>query len=187
LAQIPGVYISWNFLYKKQGDIIMTNSREPRPVPDAWKEGNMPYMTGLTLNTAKKMLEAAESEAKKQKLLMTISIVDSGGNLVGLHRMDNACLFSIQVSMDKAFTAVYGKLTTMDWGPFFQSSDLPPLFFHKRWTPFPGGFPLVRDGKICGGIGISGATILGDSIVARAALAAGGFNTDEIDALLKEK
>jgi glc operon protein GlcG len=165
----------------------MSNSLGPRPVPDAWQEGNLSYGAGLTLDIAKKMLEAAENEAKKQKLLMTISIVDSGGNLVGLYRMDNACLFSIQVSMDKAFTAVYGKLTTKDWGPFFQSSDLPPLFFHKRWSPFPGGFPLVRDGQIFGGIGVSGATTLGDSLVARAALVAGGFNTDAIDAILKEK
>jgi uncharacterized protein GlcG (DUF336 family) len=163
----------------------MSNPPKRKPTPDAWKEGNMPYSTGLTLETAKKMLAAAESEARKQKLLMTIAVVDSAGNLVAFHRMDDSCLCSIQISMDKAFTAVYGKLSTMEWGTLFKSGELPSLFFHNRWTPFPGGFPLVRDGKIYGGIGVSGATTVGDSAVARAALAAGGFKTDDIDAILK--
>ncbi len=165
----------------------MSDTPEFKPAPDVWKEGSLAYVTGLTLDTAKKMLEAAEAEAKKQGLLMTIAIVDSGGNLVGFHRMDDACLYSIQISMDKAFTAVYGKLSTMEWGPFFKSGELPSLYFHNRWIPFPGGFPLVREGKIFGGIGVSGATTLGDSGVARAAIAAGGFNTGEIDVLLKKE
>jgi uncharacterized protein GlcG (DUF336 family) len=165
---------------------MMSNPPKFKPTPEAWKEGNMAYSAGLTLDTAKKMLEAAEREARKQSLLMTIAIADSAGNLVALHRMDDACLYSIQISMDKAFTAVYGKLSTTDWGQLFKSGELPSLFFHKRWTPFAGGFPLIRDGKICGGIGVSGATTFGDSVVARAALVAGGFKTDDADADLNE-
>jgi uncharacterized protein GlcG (DUF336 family) len=156
--------------------------KSPRmPAPEAWKRGKMVYRAGLTLDLARKMLEAAEAEAAKRNLLMTVAIVDCAGNLVAFHRMDDACLYSIQISMDKAYTAVYGKLSTADWGPFFKSGELPSLFFHERWIPFPGGFPLVRNGKIFGGIGVSGATATGDSAVAKAALAAGGFQTDNID------
>jgi uncharacterized protein GlcG (DUF336 family) len=149
----------------------------PMPTPEAWKAGNLPYSAGLTLETAKKMLEAAEKEAKKQGLLMTIAVVDSGGNLMALHRMDNVSLFTIQISMDKAYTAVYGKFSTADWETFFKSGELPSLFFHQRWIAFPGGFPLIKDGKIYGGVGVSGATSSDDSAVARAALIAGGFDT----------
>jgi len=161
----------------------MSENQDPNPVPKVWKEGCLPYGTGLTLDIAKRMLEAAEKEAKNLQLLMTITIVDSSGNMVAMHRMDNACLYGIDISKDKAYTAVYGKLPTMAWGPAFKEGDLPPLFFHERWTAFPGGFPLVKDGKILGGIGASGATMRGDSSVARAAMAAGGFNTDEVDAI----
>ena len=68
----------------------------------------------------------------------------------------------------------------------FKSGDLPSLFFHERWTAFPGGFPLIRDGKILGGIGASGATMYGDCSVARAGMAAGGFETEDVDALLAQ-
>ncbi len=164
----------------------MADSQGQSAVPDEWKEGKLNYCSGLTLATAKQMLEAAENEARQQGLLMVIAIADSGGNLVALHRMDNAMLASIQVAMDKAFTAVYGKIPTAVWGEIVKSGDIPPLFIHQRWTAFPGGFPLIRDGGIFGAIGASGATMYGDLSVARAGIAAGGFQTDAIDALLGE-
>jgi len=77
--------------------------------PPAWKAGNLSYGTGLTIDTAKKMLGAGEKEAKKQGVPMAIAIVDAGGNLLAFHRMDNAILVGTQVAMDKAFTAVFGK------------------------------------------------------------------------------
>lgn len=155
-------------------------------VPDVWKEDNCCYSEGLSLDVAKKILEAAEKEAKRQGLLMTISIVDSGANLLALHRMDNAALFSLQISMDKAYTSVYGKLPTRDWHGFFSSGELNTLFFHERWISFPGGAPLVRDGKLMGGIGASGATAFGDMSVIRAGMKAGGFDTAQVDAALAE-
>ncbi len=155
-------------------------------VPNAWQEGKCHYGPGITLATAKKMLDAAESEAKKEGLLMTIAIADIGGNLIAFHRMDNAALFSIQIAMDKAFTAVFGKLPTYSWRNFFQAGHLPELFFHERWIAFAGGFPLIKGGQLLGGIGVSGATAHGDTSVARAALVAGGFNTEDIDAILVE-
>jgi uncharacterized protein GlcG (DUF336 family) len=162
----------------------MTDSQDLFAVPDEWKEGKLDYRSGLTLATARQMLEAAEKEARQQGLLIVMAIADSGGNLVALHRMDNAMLASIHIAMDKAFTAVYGKISTMVWGDIVRSGEIPPLFIHQRWTPFPGGFPLIRDGGIFGAIGASGATMFGDLSVARAGIAAGGFQTDAIDVIL---
>ncbi len=115
-----------------------------------------------------------------------IAVMDSGGKLVAFGRMDDVMLASIQICMDKAHTAVHGKLPTQVWREVLRSGAIPPLFFHDRWIAFPGGFPLVKGNQIYGGIGASGATGFGDTSVARAALAAGGFSTDEADAMLKE-
>jgi uncharacterized protein GlcG (DUF336 family) len=155
------------------------------PTPDVWKSGGLSYSTGLTLNIAKKMLEAAEAEAEKQGVPVAIAITDSGGNLVAFSRMDNAALFSINIAMDKAFTAVFGKWPTGNWSDDYRNGDLIPLFFHKRWITFPGGFPIINNRVVLGGLGVSGG-IDEDIFVARAALAAGGFSTDDADAFLAQ-
>jgi cob(I)alamin adenosyltransferase len=162
----------------------MANSKDP--VPPVWKEGALSYSTGLTFDTAKKMIEAAMAEAKKQGLTMVIAVADAGGNLVAFGRMDDAMLASIHIAMDKAFTAAYGKIPTQTWRDIVQSGNLPPLFIHERWTAFPGGFPLIKGKQLLGGIGCSGATAYGDTSVARAALGAGGFNTEDADAIIKQ-
>ena len=162
----------------------MPNSKDS--VPPAWKKGGLSYSTGLTYDIAKKMIEGAMAEAKKQGLTMVIAVADAGGNLVAFGRMDDAMLASIHIAMDKAFTAAYGKIPTQIWRDIVQSGNLPPLFIHERWTAFPGGFPLIKGKKLLGGIGCSGATAYGDTSVARAGLRAGGFSTGDADAILKE-
>ena len=146
--------------------------------PTAWEAGKLSYGSGLTLETARKMLEAGEKEAEKQGVPMSIAIADAGGNLLAFNRMDDAILASIQIAMNKAFTAVFGKRPTADWKKEFQSGEIVPLFFHERWITFPGGFPIKSNGALLGGIGVSGGTIE-DVYVARAVLEAGGFSFDE--------
>jgi len=153
--------------------------------PPAWKAGNLSYGTGLTIDTAKKMLGAGEKEAKKQGVPMAIAIVDAGGNLLAFHRMDNAILVGTQIAMDKAFTAVFGKQHSGNYASLYQSGILVPLFYHERWITFPGGFPIIKNGAVLGGIGVSGGTIE-DVFVARAALKAGGFSIDEVDTFLAQ-
>ena len=149
------------------------------PTPPAWRAGGLHYGAGLTLETAKKMMEAGEKEAEKQGVPMVIAIADSGGHLLAFHRMNDAMLVSINIAMDKAFTAAMGKLPTLHWGNTLQNKDFNPLFIHERWITFPGGFPIKKDGVLLGGIGVSGGT-LEDNHVARAALVAGGFSVDDI-------
>lgn len=162
----------------------MANSKDL--VPPVWKEEALSYSTGLTFDTAKKMIDAAMSEAKKQGLTMVIAVADAGGNLVAFGRMDDAMLASIHIAMDKAFTAAYGKIPTQTWRDIVQSGNLPPLFIHERWTAFAGGFPLIKGKQLLGGTGCSGATAHGDTPVARAGLSAGGFSTEDADAILKQ-
>jgi uncharacterized protein GlcG (DUF336 family) len=148
--------------------------------PAAWKSGGLSYGSRLTLGVARKMLEAGEREAKKEGAPVSMAISDASGNLVAFARMDNAAMFSIQIAMDKAFTTVFGKMPTGSFGNFYLTGELVPLFFHKRWITFPGGFPIIKNGMILGGIGVSGGTIE-DVYVARAALEAGGFVLDDVD------
>lgn len=152
----------------------------------SWKRGRLSYGTGISLDLAKKMLDAGKQEAEKQGVPMVMAIVDSGGNLITFNRMDGAMLCSIQIAMDKAFTAVFGKIPTGVWGEnFYRPGNLVPLFFHERWITFPGGFPIIDNGVIVGGIGVSGGTVE-DVYVARAALKAGGFRMDEVDAAIAQ-
>lgn len=151
--------------------------------PAAWKSGGLSYGSGLTLDIAKKMLEAGEKEAEKQGVPMSIAISDAGGNLIAFRRMDNAALFSTQIAMDKAFTTVFGKMPTGSFADLYRTGELIPLFFHERWITFPGGFPIIKNGMILGGIGVSGGTIE-DVYVVKAALKAGGFTLDEVDAAI---
>jgi uncharacterized protein GlcG (DUF336 family) len=151
--------------------------------PKAWKSGTYCYGQGLTLELAKKMLAAGEKEAIKQNVPMAMAISDAGGNLLAFHRMDNTMLVSIQIALDKAYTAVLGKLPTSTYTDIYKSGELIPLFFHERWITFPGGFPVVKDGVILGGLGASGG-VLEDVYVAKSMLRTGGFDTHEVESFL---
>ena len=96
----------------------------------------MSYDSRLTLDVAKKMLETGEEEAEKQGVPMSMAIRNAGGNLIPL-AADNAALFSMTIAMDKAFTAVFGKMPTGSFAEFYRMGELVPLLFHKRWITFP--------------------------------------------------
>jgi uncharacterized protein GlcG (DUF336 family) len=153
--------------------------------PEPWQAGNCCYGPGLTLSFAKQLLEAGEKEAFKQGVPMAMAISDAGGNLLAFHRMDNTMLVSSQIAQDKAFTAVFGKMPTGNFGGAYRSGELIPLFFHERWITFNGGYPLRKEGVLMGGLGVSGG-IIEDNYVARAILKAGGFEYSEADALIKD-
>ena len=151
-----------------------------RKAPPAWQAGNICYGQGLDLETAKRMLEAGEKEALHQGVPMAMAITDSGGHLIAFHHMDNTMLVSNQIAIDKAFTAVMGKIPTGSYTPLYQSGELVPLFFHERWITFPGGFPIVRDGIIMESLGVSGG-VLEDCYGGEGHAEAGGFSTADVD------
>ena len=147
--------------------------------PPAWRAGNLAYGAGLTLDTAKKMLEAGEKEAEKHGVPMAMAVVDAGGNLLAFHRMDDTMLVSTNIALDKAYTAAFGKLPTSFWGNMARGGS-GPIFIHERWITFQGGFPIKNNGVLLGGLGVSGGTVE-DLYVAKAALQAGGFSLEDFD------
>ena len=114
-----------------------------------------------TLAEARRVIEAAEKKAVEIGQPMNIAVVDAGANLVAQIRMDGAWLGSIDIALNKAFTARAFDITTKDLGSNSQSGD---QFFgihasnHGRVMIFAGGIPLKRDGKVVGAIGVSGGS-----------------------------
>lgn len=128
----------------------------------------------ISSETARKLIAAAEQAAQEIGKAMAISIVDESGVLKAFSRMDGAPLLAVDISRDKAYTAVSFGIPTHAWYDFIKND--PPLLHGIVKTPhlivFGGGFPIEIDGTIVGGIGVSGGHYEQDMKVAQAALAA---------------
>ena len=121
----------------------------------------------LSLAEAMKVSAAAQEEARKNNWTMVVAVVDDGGNLVLLHRMDETMLGSIQVAQDKATSALNFKRPTK----VFEEGVAGGRNALLRLTgamPIEGGLPITYGGKIIGAIGISGGTAPQDGQVAKA-------------------
>lgn len=130
-------------------------------------------MEKVTLDLAKRLIEGAESKAKKLGLAMVITIVDDGGNLIASHRMDDAWLASIEISQNKAWTAVALKMPTEN----LAAATVPQAELYGLNTTnngkivvFGGGIPLIKEGKVIGAVGVSGSIVPNDILVAQAAV-----------------
>jgi len=121
----------------------------------------------LTLAAAKRIAAAAEQAASQNGWDMFIAIVDDGGNLMYLERMDNAQLGSLDVSIQKARSALLFKRPTKAMEDAVAGGRIVVMTLANA-VPVEGGLPLMVDGKIVGAIGISGATSPQDGIVAKA-------------------
>ena len=132
-----------------------------------------PYGPPITLEQAKKALAGAEAEAGKNKWNVVITVLDSGGNIVAVHRMDGAQFGSLEVSREKAYSAVAFRRPTKVFEDLVaQGGANLRLLRLTGANPLEGGLPIVADGKIIGAIGVSGVTSQQDAQIARAGLEA---------------
>ncbi|MFT4171992.1 MAG: heme-binding protein [Rhodocyclaceae bacterium] len=133
------------------------------------------YGTSLTLEQAKRVLAAAEAEAARNGWPMVIAVVDAGANLVALHRQDDANLGSLGVAQAKAATAVNFRRPTKVFEESLAAGGhgLRIVTMHDICA-VEGGLPILADGRIIGGIGVSGAQAAQDGQVATAGAAALG-------------
>jgi glc operon protein GlcG len=129
----------------------------------------IPYGVPISLDQAKKVMAGAEAEAKKNNWNMVIAVLDSGGHLVMLERMDGTQLGSIDAAKDKAYSAVlYRRPTKVFQDLVGQGGPNLRLLRLAGASPLEGGIPIVVDGKIVGAIGVSGAASEQDAQVAKA-------------------
>jgi len=127
----------------------------------------------ITLERARQIVDASRTAAEKIGVSAAISVVDAGGNLVIFERMDGALLASVNISIDKAFTAASLKMPTHELaekaapgGEIYGIQET----HGGRFVIFGGGFPLIENGKLLGGLGVSGANVGEDVLVAQAGL-----------------
>ncbi len=125
----------------------------------------------LTLEAAKQIAAAAQAEAKKNNWTMVICVVDDGGRLIYLERMDGTQLGSIQVAQDKASTALMFKRPSKAFEDTVAGGRVAVIKL-SGVTPVEGGLPIVIDGQYVGAIGVSGGTSPQDGQVAAAGLKA---------------
>jgi uncharacterized protein GlcG (DUF336 family) len=124
---------------------------------------------GLTLEAAKKLAAAAEAEAAKNKWTMAIAIVDDGGNLIYLAKMDGTQIGSIDVAQKKARTAIRFKRPTKVFEEAVLKDGRSVIMTLPDAIAIEGGVPLVVDGVPIGAIGVSGGTSAQDGVAAKAA------------------
>ncbi len=147
----------------------------------AYEEGVDPELTasgGELLDKAMVMVQAAQEKAVEINVPMVISVCDMGGNLVLLHRMENSLLASLEISPNKAFTAVALKMPSASVKDLaVEGAELQGVAVQHagRLVEFGGGIPIYNeDGVQIGGIGVSGGSVAEDTSVAEAGLAALG-------------
>lgn len=136
----------------------------PPPPPPA-------YGSPISLDMAKKVMAGAEAEAKKNNWNVVIAILDSGGNLVALHRMDGTQFGSVDVAREKAYSAVaFRRPTKVFEDAVAQGGMNLRILRLSGASPLEGGIPIVVDGKLVGSIGVSGVTSAQDGQIAKAGL-----------------
>ena len=129
----------------------------------------------ITLSDARRVIAAAEAKAADIEQPMNIAVADTGGNLVAHVRMDRAWLGSIDIAINKAYTARAFDIATKDLAEHSQSGG---QFFgihasnQGRIMIFAGGVPLTRDEEVVGAIGVSGGSGEQDHAIAVAGAAA---------------
>ncbi len=125
----------------------------------------------MTSEGAKLILEGAEKKALEIGVPMDIAITDDNGSLLAFRRMDGAKITSIQIAIDKAFTAAGARKATHEYGEIAQPGK--PAFgifasHQGRFTVFGGGLPIFVESQIVGGVGCSSGTPEQDRMCAQA-------------------
>ena len=136
----------------------------------AMKIPQLPSKKVLTLDAAKQIATAAHAEAEKNHWNMAIAIVDDGAHLVYLERMDSTQIASADVAQEKAKTAVRFKRPSKALEEAVVAGRNVVMTLPGA-TPIEGGLPIVVEGEVVGGIGVSGGTSTQDGVVAAAGLA----------------
>jgi uncharacterized protein GlcG (DUF336 family) len=128
----------------------------------------------LTLDDVKKVAAAAEAEALRNAWAVTIAIVDDGGHLLGLQRLDGAAPISTYIAQEKARAAALGRRETKRYEDMINEGRTAFLSAPLQGM-LEGGVPVIVDGQIVGAVGVSGVKSGEDAQIARAGIAALGI------------
>ncbi|MCU0942924.1 MAG: heme-binding protein [Hydrogenophaga sp.] len=123
----------------------------------------------------RKIAEAAEQEALKNQWAVTIAIVDDGGHLLWLQRLDGAAAISAHIAPAKAHTAALGRRESKVYEDVINQGRTSFLSAPQLQGMLEGGVPILKDGQCLGAVGVSGVKSAEDAQIARAGIAAIGL------------
>ena len=135
----------------------------------------MKTKTTLELSDLKTVAAAAEAEALKHGWAVCIAIVDDGGNLMWLQRLDGAAPISAHIAPAKARTSALGKRESKVYEEMINGGRMSFLSAPELQGMLEGGVPIMKDGQCLGAVGVSGVKSSEDAQVARAGIAAIGL------------
>ncbi len=124
----------------------------------------------LTLDDAKRIAGAAEAEALRHGWAVTIAIVDDGGHLLWLQRLDGAAPVSAQIAPAKARTAAMGRRDSKAYEDIINQGRVAFLSAPSLQGMLEGGVPIMADGHCVGAVGVSGVKSHEDAQIARAGI-----------------
>src|SRR2546428_9635195 len=134
-------------------------------------QAELPTKKVLTLGLAKRLVAAAEAEAKKRGATVVIAVVDDGGQLILLERLDDTQVASVEVGIGKARTAAIFRRPSKEFEDQIRNGRVAALALTGA-TPLQGGIPIKVDGKVVGAVGVSGNTPQEDEDIAKVGAAA---------------
>ncbi len=132
----------------------------------------MKTTSSLELSDVKKIAAAAEAEALRNQWAVTIAIVDAGGHLLWLQRLDGAAPVSSHIAPAKAHTAALGQRETKVYEDIINGGRTAFLTAPTIEGLLEGGVPIVKDGSVIGAVGVSGVKSTEDVQIAKAGIAA---------------
>lgn len=153
------------------GEVKKNLSVSEAPKKQELTAENIPIGKGpeMTLGIAKEIACAVETAAKIMGVNVVTAVRDKGANLVLLHAMDDSFIASVQVAQDKSYTAVALKMPTHEALKQSRGGALDGLTNGNGIMLLGGGYPLTANGKIYGGVGVSGGTKDEDTVLAAVA------------------
>ncbi|MFM8608876.1 MAG: GlcG/HbpS family heme-binding protein [Burkholderiaceae bacterium] len=123
----------------------------------------------------KAILAAAEAEAQRNQWAVTIAVVDDGGHLLGLTRLDGAAPLSAHIAPAKAHTSALGRRESKIYEDMINGGRVSFLSAPLLSGMLEGGVPIVKDGQVIGAVGVSGVKSNEDAQIAKAGIAAIGL------------
>ena len=136
---------------------------------------SMKTKLGLELADIKAVAAAAEAEALKNHWAVSIAIVDEGGHLLWLQRLDGAAPISAHIAPAKARTAALGRRESRLYEEMINGGRFSFLSVPELGGMLEGGVPIIKDGQCLGAVGVSGVKSTEDAQIARAGIAAIGL------------
>lgn len=132
----------------------------------------------ITRDAAHELIRAVRAAAVDHGVEVAIAITDAGGHLVAFERSDKTPFLAGDVAIDKAWTSASFGLDTHVWNAVVRDPKVTALAYRPRMTPVGGGLAIKLDGRVIGGVGVSGASADQDQQAAEIGLRALGFQVE---------